>query len=82
MKAIFASPEIPHDDIKFVKALKDRDGVEILRKWGTWQDWRHDTRRHHRRPERHYILVALTQHPRGDEYLVELAPQVDDELIR
>jgi beta-lactamase class A len=79
MKEIFASPELPHDDIKFVRALKGRDGVEILRKWGTWQDWRHDSALV-TGPGRRYILVALTKHPRGDDYLVELAKQVDDLL--
>ena len=79
MKEIFASPEVPHDDIKFVRALKGRDGVEILRKWGTWQDWRHDSALI-TGPGRRYILVALTRHPKGDDYLVELAMQVDDLL--
>lgn len=34
MREIFASPDIPHDDIKIVKGLKGRD-VQIIRKWGT-----------------------------------------------
>ena len=76
MREIFASPEIPHDDIKFVKALKDRD-VQIIRKWGTWEDWRHDAAIITGK-DRHYILVAMTKHPKGDEYLVELAKRVDD----
>jgi len=82
MKDIFASPDVPHDDIKFVKALKDRSGgVNILRKWGTWQDWRHDTALvTDAAGDRHYILVALTKHPKGDIYLVELARRVDDLL--
>ena len=79
MKDLFAAPEVPHDDIKFVRALKDRPGVTLLRKWGTWQAWRHDTALI-TGPGRHYILVALTQHPKGDDYLVELARQVDDLL--
>ena len=79
MKEIFASPEVPHDDIKFVRALKGRDGVEILRKWGTWQDWRHDSALVSG-PGRRYILIALTKHPKGDDYLVELAKQADDLL--
>ena len=77
MREIFASPEIPHDDIKFVKALWGRDGMQIIRKWGTWEDWRHDAAVIIA-PGRHYILVALTQHPRGDDYLVDLAGGVDD----
>src|SRR5690606_37592397 len=42
MREIFASPEIPHDPIKFVKGLADRD-VQLLRKWGSWEDWLHDS---------------------------------------
>ena len=75
MKEILASPAIPHDDIKFVKALAAPD-VTILRKWGSWQTWLHDTALI-TAPDRRYILVALTNHPRGDEYLVELARAVD-----
>jgi beta-lactamase class A len=76
MREIFASPDIPHDDIKFVKALAGRD-IQIIRKWGTWEDWFHDAAIV-TGPGRHYILVALTRHPKGDEYLVELAKAVDD----
>jgi beta-lactamase class A len=84
MKDIFSSPDIPHDDIKFVKALKDRDGgIKILRKWGTWENWHHDSALiTDDRGTRHYILVALTQHPQGDDYLVELAQQIDDTLTK
>jgi hypothetical protein len=78
MREIFASPDIPHDDIKFVKGLAGRD-VQIIRKWGTWQDWRHDSAVV-TGGGRHYILVALTKHPKGDEYLVELAKAIDDLL--
>ncbi len=76
MREIFASPDIPHDDIKFVKGLKGRD-VEILRKWGSWENWYHDTAIISG-PDRRYILVAMTHHPKGDDYLVALAPAVDD----
>jgi len=76
MREIFASPDIPHDNIKFVKGLAGR-GVTIIRKWGTWQNWFHDTAVI-TGPDRHYILVAMTHHPKGDEYLVELSKAVDD----
>jgi len=76
MREIFASPDIPHDDIKFVKGLKGRD-VQILRKWGSWENWYHDTAIISG-PGRRYILVAMTVHPKGDDYLVALAPAVDD----
>lgn len=78
MREIFASPHIPHDDIKFVKGLAGRD-VQIIRKWGTWENWRHDAAVV-TGPGRHYILVALTRHPKGDDYLADLARAVDDEM--
>ncbi|PWU13924.1 MAG: hypothetical protein C5B50_18250 [Verrucomicrobia bacterium] len=80
MRDIFASPEIPHDNIKFVEGLAGRN-VEILRKWGSWEDWLHDTAIISG-PGRHYILVALTHHPKGDEYLESLARVVDDLMSR
>lgn len=76
MREIFASPDIPHDDLKFVKGLAGRD-VTIIRKWGSWQDWLHDSATI-TGSNRRYILVALTKHPKGDEYLVDLARAVDD----
>ena len=76
MREIFASPDIPHDGIKFVKGLEGR-GVQILRKWGSWKNWLHDSAVISG-PRRHYILVALTNHEKGDEYLVDLARSIDD----
>jgi beta-lactamase class A len=75
MREVFESPEIPHDQIKFVKGLADRK-LEIIRKWGSWENWFHDTAVV-RGPGRHYILVALTRHPKGDDYLVDLAKAAD-----
>lgn len=80
MREIFASPGIPHDDIKFVKGLSGR-GLKIIRKWGTWEDWLHDTAVI-TGPGRYYILVALTHHPRGDSYLEDLSGAVDDMMIQ
>jgi beta-lactamase class A len=76
MRDIFASPEIPHDDVKFVHGLQGR-GVVLRRKWGSWEDWKHDSAVV-TGSGRHYILVALTHHPRGDDYLEQLARGVDD----
>lgn len=76
MKEIFATPSIPHDDIKFVKALKDRN-VTILRKWGEWENWQHDTAIIEGNG-RKYILVGITNHPKGDDYLIGLAQRVDE----
>jgi beta-lactamase class A len=76
MREIFESPDIPHANNKFVKGLAGRD-LQIIRKSGTWQDWRHDSAVV-TGGGRHYILVALTRHPRADDYLVDLARAVDD----
>jgi beta-lactamase class A len=74
MREIFEFPEIPHDNIKFVKALADQK-VNIIRKWGSWEDWLHDSAVV-RDERRHYIIVGLTHHPRGDEYLEKMAQVV------
>jgi beta-lactamase class A len=79
MREIFESPEIPHDQIKFVKGLAGRE-VKIIRKWGSWQTWLHDSAVV-TGAGRHYILVGLTNHPQGDAYLEELARAVDDWMV-
>jgi len=79
MLEIFGLEDIPADEIKFVKGLAGRH-LQILRKWGSWEDWLHDTAII-RGPDRHYILVALTHHPNGDQYLSDLAVAVDDLLL-
>jgi len=79
MREIFASPDIPHDDIKFVKALAPRK-LDIIRKWGTWENWFHDSAVV-TGPGRHYIIVGITHHPKGDDYLVDLATAVDDLMV-
>ena len=38
--------------------------------------------RNHRRTRPGYVLVALTHHPRGDDYLEDLAREVDDVMTR
>ena len=78
MREIFASPQIPHDLIKFVEGLRKRP-VELRRKWGTWEAWHHDSAVI-TGPGRHYILVGLTHHTEGDAFLAELAAAVDDLL--
>jgi beta-lactamase class A len=78
MREIFESPQIEHQNIKFVKGLSGRD-VQVLRKSGTWENWLHDSAVV-TGGGRHYVLVALTEHPKGDQYLEALAAQVDDVL--
>ena len=76
MREVFDSTDIQHDAIKFVKGLEGR-GAVVRRKWGSWEDWLHDSAVIQGKG-RHYILVGLTKHPRGDNYLEELAAAVDD----
>jgi len=80
MLDIFGMREIPAETNKFVKGLSGRE-VEILRKSGSWEDWLHDTAMI-RGPGRDYIVIALTHHARGDEYLAEFATAVDDLFVR
>lgn len=80
MREIFVSPDIPHDPIKFVKGLQGR-AIQVLRKWGSWEDWLHDSAIV-KADGRHYLLAGLTHHPEGDEYLAELAAIVDDWISR
>lgn len=78
MREIFTSPDIAHLNDKFVKGLAGRD-VQILRKAGWWEDWFHDTAIV-TGPGRHYIIAAMTHHPRGDDYLEGFAKAVDETL--
>jgi beta-lactamase class A len=78
MREIFASPDIAHLNDKFVKGLSGRN-VQILRKSGWWEDWFLDTAIV-TGGGRHYIIVAMTHHPKGDDYLEAFAPLVDDLL--
>jgi beta-lactamase class A len=78
MREIFASPNIAHLNDKFVKGLSGRN-VQILRKSGWWEDWFLDTAIV-AGGGRHYIIVAMTHHPKGDDYLEAFAPMIDDLL--
>lgn len=78
MREIFASPDIAHVQDKFVKGLSGRD-VQVLRKAGWWEAWFLDTAVV-TGGGRHYIVAAMTRHPKGDDYLVEFAAVVDDLL--
>jgi beta-lactamase class A len=79
MREIFASPEIAHLNDRFVKGLAGR-GVNVRRKSGWWETWSHDTAVV-TGPGRHYVLVAMTHHPKGATYLEELAAAADDVLM-
>ena len=64
MRECFAAPEVPHDDIKFVQGLRERTNVRMLRKWGSWEDWLHDSAIV-TGPGRRYAIAALTHHANG-----------------
>lgn len=81
MREIFRSPDIPHKEDKFVAGLAGRPGLEIRRKAGWWEDWAHDSAIV-TGPGRHYLLVALTRTPKGEDYLRALAAAVDDLLAK
>ena len=78
MRAIFASPDIPHIDDKFVRGLAGRN-AELRRKSGWWEDWFLDSAVV-TGGGRHYLIVAMTHHRQGDAYLSEFAAAVDDLL--
>jgi N-acetylmuramoyl-L-alanine amidase len=79
MKGIFASPSLDPVESKFVKGLAGT-GATILRKSGTWKDHHLDTALIEH-DGRCFILVGLTEHPRGAEYLERLAVEVDRLLV-
>lgn len=79
MLEILASPDIPHLNDKFVKGLAGRE-AQVLRKSGWWEDWFHDTALV-TGTGRHYIVVAMTHHPKGDAYLEDFARAVDDLMV-
>jgi beta-lactamase class A len=78
MREIFTSPDIPHKEDKFVAGLAGR-GLTIRRKAGWWEDWSHDSAIV-TGPERHYLVVALTKHAQGEDYLRALAAGLDDRI--
>lgn len=80
MRDIFSSPDIAPIQDKFVQGLAGRD-VQVRRKAGWWEDWFLDTAVV-TGGGRHYIMAAMTHHPKGDDYLVEFAAAVDDLLTQ
>jgi beta-lactamase class A len=79
MREIFASPDIAHRDDKFVKGLAGRN-AQVLRKAGWWENWFLDTAIV-TGAGRHYLIVAMTHHPKGDAYLEEFARGVDELMM-
>lgn len=78
MKRMLSSPALHH---KFVKGLKARPGARVYRKSGTWRHWHSDSAIVERDTCK-YIVVALTQHRDGGEWLSRLIVSLDDMVVR
>jgi N-acetylmuramoyl-L-alanine amidase len=78
MRAIFASPDLPHEQTGFVAGLAG-SGATILRRRGVNEDWHLDTALVEH-GNAHYVLAGLTRHPEGGAYLEGLAAAIDREL--
>ena len=78
MREILSKTGIQH---KFMKGLKNRPSAQIYRKSGTWKHFHSDSGIIVR-DEHKYIVVALTEHPRGAEDLIRLIIAVDDMMER
>ncbi|HNO79376.1 MAG TPA: D-alanyl-D-alanine dipeptidase [Phycisphaerae bacterium] len=76
MLEIFASEQLEHGQSKFVKGLSSK-ADSILRKSGTWRDWHLDTARV-RHGDHFYLIAGMVNHPRGAEYLSEMASRIDE----
>jgi beta-lactamase class A len=78
MRRIFEAPRLDFHDDNFARGLTGRD-LTMIRKNGLWENWHLDTARVEH-AGRVYVLVGLTEHPRGREYLSKLAAAVDEHL--
>ncbi len=78
IKKIFAAPLLEFHNDRFVGGLNGRD-VTILRKSGWWEDWHLDTARvvHGRHL---YFMAGMARHPKGQEYLAQMARAVDEAI--
>jgi beta-lactamase class A len=69
MREVMSRPGISH---KFVKGLEGQEGVEIMRKSGSWRNFHADSALV-KFPGGEYILVALAEEVDGERKLQELA---------
>ena len=77
MKAILADPGIHH---KFVKGLASRQYIKIYRKSGTWKKWHADSAMVESSAHK-YIVVGLTAHPEGGQWLERLVAPLHDLIV-
>ena len=74
MNDIMSRPGISH---KFVKALEKEEGLEMLRKSGSWKNFHADSALV-KSDDGNYILVGLVEGARGEQQLQALAAAVHD----
>ena len=74
MKEILSRPGISH---KFVAGLKDRPGVSLFRKSGTWRDYHADAALVESGDHR-FVIVGLARHADGGKWLARLAAPMHD----
>jgi beta-lactamase class A len=74
MKKILANPGISH---KFVKGLEHFNDIIMYRKSGTWRHWHADSALVEQGDNR-YIIVALAESAKGEEWLTEIARAFHD----
>lgn len=76
--AAMGAPKVHH---KFVKALEDKEGVNILaRKSGTWRTFHSDSALVQHGNAK-YVIVALSDHRKGSKAMVDIAEIVDDLMV-
>ena len=72
---VFSDPGITH---KFVKGMKETNPeAKVYRKSGTWKQFHADSGVI-TDGDKDYVLVALVEHPKGGEGLVELIVAVEE----
>jgi beta-lactamase class A len=77
MKKMLSHPAINH---KFVKGLKDRPGVKIYRKSGTWSRWHADSALVEDGKYK-FIVVALAESPKGGKWLTNMITPLHDLIV-
>ena len=77
MKQMLSHPAINH---KFVKGLKDRPGVKIYRKSGTWSRWHADSAIVEDGKYK-FIVVALAESPKGGSWLSNMITPLHDLIV-
>ena len=79
LREIFEAPELEFHDDNFVAGLRGRN-VRMIRKNGLWEDWHLDAARVERGDDL-YLIVGMARHRRGNEYLRQLAAEVDEQIF-